>query len=233
MKRELFERFKQLLTACGAQISAGTLHRLQMVVNYLRLGRWMKANGFRTKRRVANRAAVFAAVADRVRDRPVLYLEFGVYRGASMRYWSGALRHPESRLHGFDSFEGLPEDFDVDGPYVKGTFDLQGASPRIDDPRVRFFKGRFAEVLPSYRLPAHEVLVIVLDADLYTSTRYVLRQLQPQITPGAFLFLGDLSRPEHEPRAFREFMAESGLRFRVVAASYSLNAAFFECVRGS
>ena len=44
------------------------------------------------------------------------------------------------------------------------------------------------------------------------------------------LFLDDMSRPDHEPKAFAEFMDESGLRFRPVAADRSLNHACFECV---
>ena len=202
-----------------------------MVVNYMKLGRWMAVNDFHVERRVPDRSAVFAAVAEQVHDKPVLYLEFGVFKGASMRYWSAALNHPETRLHGFDSFEGLPEDFDVDGPHTKGAFDVGGKVPQMDDSRVQFFKGWFNEVLPTYQLPKHEVLVIALDADLYSSTRYVLHRLHPFIKPGTFIYFDDMSRPEHEPRAFKEFMQESGLRFRLVAADYSLNTAFFECVR--
>ena len=133
-------------------------------------------------------------------------------------------------LHGFDSFEGLPEDFDVAGPYVKGTFATGGAMPRIDDPRVKFFKGWFEETLPSYRPPDHDVLVVCMDADLYSSTILVLRHLRQWIVPGSFIYFDDMSRPEHEPRAFDEFMKETGLSFRLVAADRSLNTAFFECV---
>jgi len=233
MRRALLERCKELLTRIGARLSSPALHRVQMVVNYLRVGRWMRAQGFAPGRRVANRAAVFAAVAARVSDGPVLYLEFGVYRGESLRFWSRALRHPDARLHGFDSFRGLPEDFDVGGPYARGTFDVGGAAPQIADPRVRFFPGRFEQSLASYQPPAHEALVVLLDADLYSSTLLVLRQLRPHLAPGTIVILGDLSRPDHEPRAFQEFLAESRLRFRVVAASYSLNIAAFECVTDS
>jgi O-methyltransferase len=224
--------FKRLLTIVGATLSAHTLHQLQMVVNYMKLGRWMAENDFRVERRVPDRYAVFGAVAEQVRDKQVLYLEFGVYTGTSMRYWSRALKRPESRLHGFDSFEGLPEDFDLDGgPYPKGAFDRRGEIPLIDDSRVQFFKGWFSEVLPTYQLPKHEVLVIVLDADLYSSTVYVLRYLRPFITPGTFIYFDDMSRPDHEPRAFKDFMKESERRFRLISADYSLNYSFFECVR--
>ena len=222
--------FKRLLTIAGAQISSSMLHQLQMVVNYMKLGRWMVANDFAVEQRVRNRSSVFAVVAEQVRNKQVLYLEFGVFKGASMRYWSGALTNPSSTLVGFDSFEGLPDDFDVDGPYTKGSFDQNGEIPVINDSRVKFIKGWFNEVLPSYQVPKHEVLVIVLDADLYSSTQCVLHHLCDVITPGTYIYFDDMSRPDHEPKAFREFIKQSGLRFRPIAADYSLNYMFFECV---
>jgi hypothetical protein len=229
MRAGLLRSFKHLLTVLGARLPMHWLHQLQMVVNYMKLGRWMSNHGFYAKHRVRDRDAVFAAVAEQVRDKHVLYLEFGVFQGASMRYWSHALQHPEAILHGFDSFEGLPEDFDIGGPYVKGMFSTQGGIPRIDDDRIQFFRGWFDEVLPPYSIPDHTVLVINMDADLYSSTIYVLRHLRPWIRPGTFIYFDDLSRPEHEPRAFDEFMAESGLKFRLVCADRSLNCAFFRC----
>jgi Macrocin-O-methyltransferase (TylF) len=231
MRKTMLQSFKQFLTIVGVRMSAPGLHQLQMVVNYLALGHWMTENSFHIRRRVPDRSAVFAAVAEQVRDKHILYLEFGVFRGASMRYWSNALKNPETRLHGFDSFEGLPEDFDVDGPYMKGTFNVDGEIPQIDDSRVQFFKGWFDEVLPTYQLPEYEALVIVLDADLYSSTLYVLNHLRPFIMRGTFIYFDDMSRPDHEPRAFKAFMKESGLKFRLVSADYSLNTAFFECVK--
>jgi hypothetical protein len=229
MGNRILQRFKQLLTVIGARLSSGQLHQLSMVVNYLRLGRWYAQNGFDTHRRVPDRWAVFAVVADRVRDREVAYLEFGVFQGASMRYWSRALTNPKSHLHGFDSFEGLPEDWD-DGPNPKGTFSVGGTIPDIADDRVRFFKGWFDKVLPTHQMPPHQVLVITLDADLYSSTLFVLRELRPYIVPGTCIYLDDMARPDHEPRALKDFLVESGLRVRLLAADYSLNAAFFECV---
>jgi hypothetical protein len=74
--------FKKFLTQIGARMSAHSLHQLQMVINYMKLGRWMVKNNFPVQKRLPDREAVFAAVADQVRDRQVLYLEFGVYQGA-------------------------------------------------------------------------------------------------------------------------------------------------------
>lgn len=226
-KRLFLWSFKRFLTQIGAHIRPQHLHQLQMVVNYMKLGRWMADNQFRINPRVCDRDAVFEAVAKRISDKQVLYLEFGVFKGASMRYWANSLKHPKTQLHGFDSFEGLPEDFDNDGgPYVKGTFDLEGVVPHIDDSRVRFFRGWFDKVLPNYTVTEHEVLVLTMDADLYSSTIYVLRHLR-QYKPGTFIYFDDMSRPDHEPRAFVEFMRESAAKFRVVSADYSLNCVFF------
>ena len=39
----------------------------------------------------------------------LLYLEFGVHEGYSIKYFSEMMENPNSKLVGFDSFEGLPE----------------------------------------------------------------------------------------------------------------------------
>lgn len=230
MRAKLLRSFKQVLTIIGSWQSRRTLHGIQMVVNYMKLGHWMHDHNFNFPSRFSTREDVFAAVARRVHERRVLYLEFGVFEGSSTRYWSTALKHPESCLHGFDSFEGLPEDFDADGGYHKGRFSTDGVIPVINDHRVKFFKGWFDETLPNYTVPDHEVLVIVLDADLYSSTILALRRLKPWIREGTFIYFDDMSRPDHEPRAFDEFMKETQLKFRPVAADQSLNRAFFECI---
>ncbi len=224
-----FMSFKQLLGIVGSRLSEQWLHNLQMVLNYMKLGRWMYQHNFQFSRLVRDHNDVFDAVIEQVRNQRVLYLEFGVYQGAYMRYWSYKLTHPDAKLHGFDSFEGLPEDCDLNGgPFKKGTFSVEGVVPVIDDARVHIFKGWFNEVLPSYSVPEHETLVINNDSDLYSSTIYVLRYLRPWIRAGTFLYFDDMSRVDHQPRAFDEFMRESGLKFSPLCAtkSVSLNYVF-------
>ena len=228
--KTILRYLKHALTLTGSRLSDHKLHQLQMVLNYMRLGAWWSQYGFDFRHRVRDRDAVFSAVASQVGTDKVLYLEFGVFQGASMRFWSSELKHPETRLHGFDSFEGLPEDFDVNGPHPKGRFNVQGRVPEIDDSRVSFYRGWFDQVLPTYSPPPHDVLIINMDADLYSSTIYVLRHLCSHIKPGTYIYFDDLSRPEHEPRAFGEFMKESGIKFRLICADQSLNNAFFQCI---
>jgi hypothetical protein len=230
MRKAFVRVFKRFLTALGAMLPEKTLHQLQMLLNYMKLGRWAKAQGFVFPIQFAHREQVFNIVAEHIKDRRVLYLEFGVYQGASMRWWSQALTNPEAHLHGFDSFEGLPEDYDDSGgKYVKGWFSTGGDMPHIEDTRVQFFKGWFEEILTGYVPPEHDVLVVNLDADLYSSTIFVLRTLRPHIRKGTYVYFDDMSRPEHEPRALEEFVRETGLTFRPLAADVTLNNAFFIC----
>ena len=230
MLKALLRLFKQLMTYIGAVMPDKFLHYKQMILNYMKLGHWARQMGFRFPRRYQHRDQVFEVLASRIRDERVLYLEFGVFKGMTMRWWARALKNPESNLHGFDSFEGLPEDYDdIGGRYVKGWFSTGGQIPQIDDSRVKFFKGWFEDTLPGYSLPEYDVLVINLDADLYSSTIYVLRMLKDRIQAGTYIYLDDMSRPDHEPRAFEEFIAESELKFKPLAADVTLNNALFIC----
>jgi hypothetical protein len=69
-----------------------------------------------------------------------------------------------------------------------------------------------------------------MDADLYSSTIYVLRHLRPWIRPGTYIYFDEMEQVDHEPRAFGEFIQESGLRFRGVSAHISFMHAAFQCV---
>jgi O-methyltransferase len=105
-----------------------------------------------------------------------------------MATWSRLLRNPKSKLHGFDSFESLPETWDLGSE--KGHFTTQGVVPVIDDPRVTFFRGWFSETLPRYVFPSHEQLFVMFDADLYSSTKTVLDFLKPHICLGTYPYIG-------------------------------------------
>lgn len=218
---------KEILTRVGRYLPIQNPSSSNAAVNYLAHGRWMHARGFDSTARFQTRQEVWAAVANRLSDRRVLYMEFGVAHGGSMQYWSNALKNPGSVLHGFDSFEGLPESA---GRWTKGEFSVEGQIPNIPDPRVRFFKGWFDAVLPQYSVPEHDVLVLNLDADLYSSTIYVLKYMRPYIRKGSFLYFDEIHYADHEQRAFDEFINETGMKFRCCGADKSLAHVFFECL---
>jgi hypothetical protein len=220
--------FKYPLTKIGERLGAKTIHYLNSALSYLEVGRWMRAQGYDVSRRVHRREQLFDLVGREVGDREVLYLEFGVAEGAATMYWSKLLRHPSSKLHGFDSFEGLPEDWSVLVP--KGTYSAGGALPRIDDPRVQFFKGLFDQTLPLYHVPVHEVLVLIMDADLYSSTIYVLNALKDEIVPGTYIYFDEFNDRAGELRAFDELIKTTGKKFSLLGASVALEYVLFKCV---
>ena len=226
MPTNALNSIKSILTRVGSLTPISAIHALDSVTNYLEVGRWMKANGYRPLRRAHRREELFTLVAKEVADKNVLYLEFGVYNGESMTFWSRLLKNPESHLDGFDSFEGLPESWSRWGGM--GLFSTGGRVPNVPDPRVSFVKGWFSETLPSYRPPDHEVMVINVDCDLYSSTVTVLEHCKQFMHPGDYLFFDEFCDRNHELKAFREFLGSSGMRFRLVGADRTLTHVVFQ-----
>ncbi len=219
-------KLQAICVQLGRRCSPKLLASIESALNYVETGSWFAHEGFEP-RIVPTHWAVQDEIIKRIAERRVLYLEFGVWQGETMRYWSQRLTNPRSELHGFDSFEGLPDNW---GKFEKGTFSTNGHLPEIADERVRFFKGWFEETLPGYELPPHDTLVINIDSDLYMSARYVLKMLREAILPGTYLYFDELCVRQDELRAFREFLSDTGMKFRAVAAVPSLRAAAFSRV---
>jgi hypothetical protein len=102
------------------------------------------------------------------------YFEFGVFQGEGLTLWSALNKNPQSRLFGFDSFEGIPGDFNTSSP--AGHYTVGGKLPEFQDERIRLVKGLFQDSLPSFlesHVPRNPV-VIHNDSDLYSSTLYTL-----------------------------------------------------------
>jgi hypothetical protein len=216
------------LTRFGSLLQASHVRALNSALNYLETGRWFRSQGFGAFPRYRRRSELHSAIASRFAEERVLYLEFGVYQGESLRLWSKLLRNPGSTLHGFDSFEGLPEAWDTSRP--KGTFDVRGKVPNFADKRVQIHPGWFTDTLPSFALPVHDRLIVHLDADLYSSTAFVLEQLENRILPGAVLIFDEFCDRLHEQRAFEEHLHKTGHRFRVLGATNNLEQVSFERV---
>jgi hypothetical protein len=148
---------------------------------------------------------------------PICYLEFGVYRGKSIRWWVENNRHPDSRFVGFDSFEGLPEDWKEGFP--KGLFSTEGKVPAIDDARCSFEKGWFSDTLRPYlqRHEPRERLVLHLDADLYGATLYVLTTLAPLLRVDDVIIFDEFRDYIHEYRALVDFCSAYPVAFEAIA----------------
>jgi hypothetical protein len=214
------------LTRIGAHIKASQMYWLERVMSQLEVGGWFMAKGFPFTPLYAGRPELYAALARDIAGERVLYLEFGVFQGASLRAWAKLLRHPLSQLHGFDSFEGLPEAWNAYNP--QGKFDTKGSMLKIDDSRVVLHVGWFHETLPGFVLPEHDRLLLHIDADLYSSAKYVLERLKDDIRPRTIILFDEFYDHMHELRAFSEFLTSSNMTFRFLGGATSLSQCAFE-----
>lgn len=148
----------------------------------------------------------------------ITYLEFGVAAGHSFKWWVGHQQNPASRFHGFDTFTGLPEDW---GVFKAGAMSTGSKLPEVHDARATFHAGLFQGTLPAF-LSAFQrsgKLLVQLDADLYTSTLYVLTSIAPHLRPGDVVMFDEFFVPTHEFKAFREFVAAYRIKLTPVAAA--------------
>jgi hypothetical protein len=184
--------------------------------------KWLREHSCRITH--GDRYQLYQSVLERTDRRGGLdYWEFGVQRGDSLRWWVDNVPDANAAFHGFDVFTGLPEDW---GEVPRGTFDCQGQIPAIDDARVHFQVGLFQDTLPdfvaAYGQRPERTRIVHLDADLYSSTLFVLTSLAPLLRPGDVLVFdefGSVRNPMYEFRAFHDFCSAYKPQYRVLGAT--------------
>jgi len=125
-----------------------------------------------------------------------LCCEFGVFRGTSINFFAQVLEEKFGErqgtlIHGFDSFEGLQEDWSGSTGMLKGHFSLNGKLPKVS-PRVELHKGYFNIALPDF-LESHSenIAFLHLDADTYQSTKFVLESVISRISTGTIIIFDE------------------------------------------
>jgi len=147
-----------------------------------------------------------------------LVLEFGVYRGTSLRFLASAAA---GTVHGFDSFEGLPEAWTERDP--AGQYRV-GRRPEDLPDNVELHVGLFEETLPGFVAErSGPVRLLHVDCDLYASTVVIFQHLAPRVRAGSVIvfdeYFGYADWRRHEFRAFQEVAAKHGWRYRYVAVN--------------
>jgi len=137
-----------------------------------------------------------------------LVLEFGVRFGNSIRQIAALAKQ---EVHGFDSFEGLPEVWHFE---PKGSYTTKGVIPTVPQ-NVNLHVGWFEETLPKFlELHSGPVRFINVDCDIYSSTKTVLDLLSSRIVPGTVIvfdeYIGNEHWREDEFKAFQEAVAHNG-----------------------
>lgn len=153
-----------------------------------------------------------------LQDKPIDYLEFGVFKGDSLREWSNLSISRESRFFGFDTFNGLPEYWFKE--FGKGAFDVGDDIPRFTDGRVSLIKGLFQDTLDNFLkdYQRKNTMVVHIDADLYSSTLFVLVSLHHYFMAGDIIMFDDFLDPLGEFKAFSDYCQAFRVKPTIVSA---------------
>lgn len=145
-------------------------------------------------------------------------LDLGVYKGGSTRALCRIF--PDKTIHGFDSFEGLPEDW---SHALKGSFgDVAGALPEVPD-NATLHKGWFDNTLPVWAEENGDLPISLLriDCDIYSSTKTIFDEVGHLVRPGSWVLFDELigyrGWQHHEYKALTEFLDQAELDVEYVA----------------
>jgi hypothetical protein len=162
------------------------------------------------------------------------YLEFGVFTGGTISFM--AKRLPSRTLHGFDSFEGLPESWHGFS-LGQQAFSLKGKLPKV--PRnVRLHPGWFDQSLPPWlKENPGPVAFIHVDCDLYSSTKTIFELLGDRMVPGTIILFDEYFNypnwEQHEYKALQEFVKARGISYRYLAFARQQVAIRIESIAGN
>jgi len=118
-----------------------------------------------------------------------LMMECGVFKGASINRM--AKLHPKRTIYGFDSFEGLSENW-PGNHHQKGHFDLGGVFPIVED-NVVLKKGWVDDTLPSF-LKKHKqsIAYLHIDTDTYSPAKTILELTKDGFVSGSIVMFDEL-----------------------------------------
>jgi hypothetical protein len=183
------------------------LRALNKSVDYIEAN-MPEAMGFDTQRELLNYSLKAMKFTGHV-------LEFGVFQGGTIRYIAKQLPSGQA-IHGFDSFEGLPEawsGFDLG----QSAFSTGGKLPKVPA-NVTLHKGWFSNTLPEWAQKNQGAVAFMhVDCDLYSSTMDILNALQDRIQPGTVVLFDEYFNypnwENHEYKAWQEFVKRTNIRY--------------------
>lgn len=145
-----------------------------------------------------------------------MILEFGVATGRTLNQFAHWL--PDRIIHGFDGFEGLPEDWT--SRMRKGFF-ARSNLPRVKS-NCELHVGWFDQTLPGFvkHQGNRAIQLLHVDCDLYSSTVTILNNLKHNIVPGTVIVFDEyINYPGwqlDEFRAWQEHCAKYKIRYEYI-----------------
>jgi hypothetical protein len=156
------------------------------------------------------------------KNHEIQLLEFGVFKGASLNYFSKLNINTASKIFGFDSFEGLSNEWNYGflGGKGEGYFKIDKKELlKFNDPRITIVDGYFNKTLKkNLKIFSNEKETFVhFDADLYSSTLFCLTTLHSHFN-NYVAFFDEF--PMHECAALHDYIS-----------SYNVNVKFLACTK--
>jgi hypothetical protein len=168
-------------------------HRLrQKVINAGEIAdyvSWLKET-FGGVRSLATREKLWELMAQRVSQRQIRGLEFGVAFGYASGWWLRRLPVVGLQWDGFDRFTGLPRAW---RGFDAGAFDAGGRTPPIDDQRVTWHVGDVEDQLKDLMLSREEPqqIVVLFDLDIFEPSFAAWEHLRDSLRPGDLLYFDE------------------------------------------
>lgn len=121
------------------------------------------------------------------KNKKMFFLEFGVYNGASINFFSKFV----DEIYGFDSFKGLKDDMEGTLNHTKGLFKINKI-PKVNK-NVHLIIGWIENTLDIF-LQKHqpEIAFVHIDVDTYKTTKFILDKIKPYLTEGSIILFDEL-----------------------------------------
>ena len=205
LKKYAFPTYKQNLNVYD-------LYKEEQIKNcYQHFKSHLKTSVLLTSEKIRGHA--LNAAKDNDKDPNYFYIEFGVFSGTSINFFSNNLN---KKIYGFDSFEGLKEDW-VGTSVTKGTFDLKKEIPKLEN-NVVPIAGWIQDTLPLFLKEKNPKINFVhMDVDTYESSKFILEKIKPHLVKGAIILFDELYNFEGwdvgEYKALTEVFNENEYKF--------------------
>jgi hypothetical protein len=152
--------------------------------------------------------------------KPGIIAEFGVFSGTTINHMASIAT--DQTIFGFDSFEGLPEQW-FGFLYVNKWFDTKGKMPSVK-PNVKLIKGWFETTVPPFFKEQNQpVSILHIDSDIYSSAKTVFDAAKPYLQKGTIIILDEFFNYPgyqlHEFKAFFELIDEIKMDYNFIAYS--------------
>jgi hypothetical protein len=162
--------------------------------------------------------AIYKAIQNNAGDSKNLFLEFGVYTGGSINLFSKQLKNINETIYGFDTFEGLTEDWLTHVFFPKGSLSLNNKLPKVAKNAI-LIKGKIQDTLDNFLKDnlKKKILFAHMDMDTYASTKFALAKIKPFLEKGSVIlfdeFYGYPNWQQEEYKAFTEVFKENEYKF--------------------